>query len=617
MSKEIANTMRKPTALRGLVLSVAALAAVCALTAATAFAAIDVANLSVAPGSNENSLNFVWYSPNETASLQIKKQGAEGWQTIAASNTAAANGVANTYSHKATAGGLSKSTTYVYRITEATGETVERVVKTGNPDAFSFFLVGDPQIGSSNTTTDSAGWQNTMTKALAAFPNVNFMISAGDQVETQNNEPQYAGYLAPEELKSLPVAQTLGNHDNGTSGAYLSHYNLPNMSQLGATNGVGDNWYTYGAALFMDLNSNSTSIAAHKQFMEQAIAANPNAKWKVVIFHHSPYSEASHYNDSDQVGANGRRLTWTPVFDELGIDVVLAGHDHSYTRTYQMKGNVPQMEQTVDANGAVVNPTGTLYIEANSASGSKYYSFNNRPQAFFSAARNQLNVPEISKVDMTANSFTITTYRVDTMDATDAYTIVKREAESNLAVKADEKTVKKGDYFEVSVGFKEAVNSNAATLGVTFDGEKFQYANFTPAAGVTALDYSYGEGEASVTVMVGDYATKDYGKIMLRAKENAVLQNQENAVSVTVKYVVKAEDGTKSIAEAKGSTSVYTAGQELPDDVSLIDLSNIIDIFGFDSSNPDWTAKYRPFDYNNNGKIDIDDVVKVARMIKR
>ena len=92
----------------------------------------------------------------------------------------------------------------------------------------------------------------------------------------------------------------------------------------------------YDNTLFMVINSNNRSTAEHKEFMESAIAQNPDVRWKTVVFHHSVYSTASHVNDGDIIE---RREELPPVMSELGIDVVLMGHDHVYTRTYMMNAS--------------------------------------------------------------------------------------------------------------------------------------------------------------------------------------------------------------------------------------------------------------------------------------
>ena len=128
--------------------------------------------------------------------------------------------------------------------------------------------------------------------------NPDFLFSAGDQVNTANNESQYTGYLN-DTFSSLTSATTIGNHDS-SSAAYNEHFNLPNESaQYGATTAGSDYWFVYNNTLFMDINSNDRSAAEHKQFMQDAIAANPDVRWKTVVFHHSIYSTASHASDGD------------------------------------------------------------------------------------------------------------------------------------------------------------------------------------------------------------------------------------------------------------------------------------------------------------------------------
>ena len=61
-------------------------------------------------------------------------------------------------------------------------------------------------------------------------------------------------------------------------------------------------------------------------------------------------------------------------------------------------------------------------MTANSASGSKYYEIQNM-QFPYAAVKNQEHTPNISRVDVTDNSFTITTYRTSDMSVVDTFTI--------------------------------------------------------------------------------------------------------------------------------------------------------------------------------------------------
>lgn len=121
--------------------------------------------------------------------------------------------------------------------------------------------------------------------------------------------------------------------------------------------------------------------------------------------------------------------------------------------------------------------------------------------------------------------------------------------------------MKAGNYFTLNSSFAEEQNSNAIILSYTFDGAKFEYANFTAAEGVTVIDRQYGEGYAKITVMVSDYSAENLGDVMLRAKEDAVLSREKQSVALTAEYVLKDGD-VKSIHNASAS-AYFTTTSEL------------------------------------------------------
>ena len=381
-------------------------------------------------GSDETSRNLTWYANVDTAgSVQWAKQSdMQDGLFPAQYNEAAATSIATNdegfYSNQATMTNLEENTAYVYRVVN--GDTVSQIYtfETGDFDeGFSFILAGDPQIGAGNTETDTVGWDETLDTAIAQL-DPDFLVSAGDQVNTNNNETQYTGYLN-DALTYLTSATTIGNHDSG-SAAYNEHFNLPNEStQLGATTAGTDYWFVYDNTLFMVINSNNRSTAEHKEFLESAIAQNPDVRWKTVVFHHSVYSTASHVDDGDIIE---RREELPPMLSELDIDVVLMGHDHVYTRTYMMDGTTPDDSQGVQSE--VTNPEGVLYLTANSASGSKYYDIK-APEAAYSAVMDQSYRRTITDIDVTDTSYTMTTYYMDTMEVLDTFTINKIDTDKS------------------------------------------------------------------------------------------------------------------------------------------------------------------------------------------
>ena len=398
-------------------------------------------DIALSPGADSSQLNFNWYSSNSNAKPVVQvalKSDVTGTdfpvstaQTFSGQTSVGNNGFT---ANKVSTTGYKLNTQYVYRLGDGTNWSATYSYNTYNKNSYSFLFAGDPQIGAGgDITKDAAGWVDTLNKATQQFTDNSFMISVGDQVNNGNelngssNELEYSGYFSPQQFKNLPVAAIAGNHE--TYGpAHNTHFNAPNLSDnygiYSAQPSTGTDYcFTYNNTLYMMLNSNDVNEADHQQFMKDAIAKNPSATWKVVVLHHSVYSSANHETDADIIQ---RRSDLPPIFDSLGIDVVLDGHDHCYTRTYQMQGGQPIKTQNVDSQGRIIDATGTLYITANSASGSKYYEIQQPgTNNYYEAKKEQIHVPTFSHVTVTSNSFTIATYRTDTMTQTDSYTLVK------------------------------------------------------------------------------------------------------------------------------------------------------------------------------------------------
>jgi len=443
--------------------------------------AATVTDLVLNIGANESQRNFAWYS-NSGATEQVqvaKKADATGTDfpaakaaSFVAENGDTTQGGGFKYQHAA-ATGLVENTTYLYRVGSAAGWSATKEFSTQSFDGdYSFLLVGDPQIGASgNVANDQAGWTATMNSAEKAFPKTEFIFSAGDQVETAGNEAQYDAFLAPTQLTKFPLAPINGNHDVGSK-AYEQHYNTPNWDPTSgagsATSSGGDYWYFYKDVLFITLNSNSQDTASHKAFLEKVIAEQgAKAKWKVVGFHHSIYSVASHANDSDIIA---RRSVLPTILSNLDIDLVLMGHDHVYTRSYLMNKGVvaeaPGAKATVTAKDGEV-----LYITANSASGSKYYDIRTTQTFDFAAVTNQEYIRNFSNVEVKDDSLTVTTYRSDLMTTVDKVTLKKADVvKPELTVPADSSILTGSDFNALTgVSATDAVDGNLSG-SVTVDG---------------------------------------------------------------------------------------------------------------------------------------------------
>lgn len=432
----------------------------------------DSSRIILTPGKTAKDLGFAWYSQKkgEPAVKIGKKEDLSDAQEFKGTATEInRSNQKNTYkaSNKVTVEGLfEENTTYYYSYTDDVKNPAWSEVQsytTKKTTNFQTILVGDPQIGASgsqgqgtaddiNIAVDTFNWNKTLEQAKITAPNASFILSAGDQIDYAGTdssdgknvrESEYAGFTYPALLRMLPLATTIGNHESkGTD--YKYHYNNPNSEDgLGSTNSGSDYYFSYGNVLFISLNSNNRNTVEHRELLKKAVESNPDAKWKVVMFHHDIYGSGQPHSDTD--GANLRAL-FAPLMDEFGIDMCLTGHDHSYARSYLMvDGTAIQYDDSV-----AINPEGTLYIAAGSASGSKFYKLATTKQ-YYIAERSNTQIPTFSTIDFSDESIVIKTYDYNGNKYADDYTLYKTgEKVSMKDLIAQAKEIKNDGYTEAS-----------------------------------------------------------------------------------------------------------------------------------------------------------------------
>jgi len=100
-------------------------------------------------------------------------------------------------------------------------------------------------------------------------------------------------------------------------------------------------------------------------FIERLALAT--ACWKIVMFHHPPYTSCFTHSPSTTMAAWG--------FDNLGIDLVLSGHCHQYERIVKTRSAyVPHASEDF-ASAA------TITYVINGTAGTSLYGFNDIPDA--------------------------------------------------------------------------------------------------------------------------------------------------------------------------------------------------------------------------------------------
>jgi 3',5'-cyclic AMP phosphodiesterase CpdA len=95
----------------------------------------------------------------------------------------------------------------------------------------------------------------------------------------------------------------------------------------------GEEYYRFkkGNVAFYSLNSNYMDKRQLKWFEDNL--AKETADWKVVFFHHPPYSSGGAHGSDTEL-----RKVVEPIFLKYGVNLVLAGHEHFYERIKPQKG---------------------------------------------------------------------------------------------------------------------------------------------------------------------------------------------------------------------------------------------------------------------------------------
>lgn len=290
------------------------------------------------------------------------------------------------YVHKVTFTALKPGTEYVYRVgDDVTGEWSDiRTFRTDDGDEnFKFIAISDVQAGNEDNFRKAS---NVMKAALDTMPDAEFYTSFGDYVNDCTQE-EWDWYFekfnfANSQLSHVPVA---GNHDGNVT-VKVNHGWFNNMFNL---NSAPDECITaegvyysfdYGNAHIVVLNTNDMYPMTVQQINWLKNEMNSSdAQWKIVLMHRALYSAGKNLIKPDTIIMREQLL---PIFDELDIDLVMAGHDHVYMRTNQVKGDklvedvtyVTEMFNGVETTFAV-DPDGSCHILPGTA-GTKTYSIN-------------------------------------------------------------------------------------------------------------------------------------------------------------------------------------------------------------------------------------------------
>lgn len=352
-------------------------------------------------GNPQTRMGFAWYAPETVTGTRLEVveaekvtggsfpaegiltfEGTSSLSSVYASRADKSAGNASVISsHKVLAENLQPGTAYAYRAGDGQDGNWSDIgtftTEAAENSAYQFLYTTDSQ---GTTEEDFEIWNHTLQEGLSKFPDVEFIVNSGDLVDHGDIEEQWGWFFEKPKaiLQNIPLVPVVGNHESKSYSNFTDHFNLPNVSNSGAKPDGSVYSLDYGPAHVMVLNTEyygESSSAENNEIYNKQVewlrseVAKTDKQWNIVLLHKSPYSVANHTNDTDVLFY---RAQLTKVFDELGIDMVIGGHDHTYTRSYQMLDNVPLTAIVPDSAGTVTDPDGTLYLITNAAGNKKY-----------------------------------------------------------------------------------------------------------------------------------------------------------------------------------------------------------------------------------------------------
>lgn len=270
------------------------------------------------------------------------------------------------FSNKVTVTGLEASSIYYYTYGKGVADSEPERFRTGDADSFTALYCSDVHISNDSTeepdslSTTSYKWHNALNKMVNDNIEADFILSAGDQASGGLASEMF-GFYSPSVLRNVPIASCIGNHekkayDYGYFGNKPNEYKGISTSYIG-----GDYWFTYNEVLFLVMDSTNGSSVDHLRFVQDAIKANPDAKWRVGMLHHDLYGGAYSRADSDNALLEA---LFNPIFSDYDFDIVLAGHSHYYGRTHGMEMDAVVEDYTGVSD--ITNPDGTIFMVSTS-----------------------------------------------------------------------------------------------------------------------------------------------------------------------------------------------------------------------------------------------------------
>ncbi len=213
----------------------------------------------------------------------------------------------------------------------------------------------------------------------------NVWLWLGDNAYNDGTDNEYQTKvfdMYPTQFKKWVTWPTSGNHDlhaassSSQTGPYYDNFTMPKAGEVGGLASGTEAYYSFNYANihFVCLESTGSSFrsatGAMANWLKNDLAANTQ-RWTVVYFHHPPYSKGSHDSDAETQLIEMRNNI-VPILETYKVDLVLAGHSHSYERSMFIRGHYGN-EASFNASTHAVSSGSGIFPSSYIKTGPNYY----------------------------------------------------------------------------------------------------------------------------------------------------------------------------------------------------------------------------------------------------
>lgn len=225
--------------------------------------------------------------------------------------------------------GLRPGTVYRYRAgTERAASDWYDLPVRSDRDSLAFLMLGDIQ--------DTVGGRTgqVFRDLYGRFPDVNFWAFGGDIIERPMDRYWTYWFDTMDGItRTVPIVAATGNHEylKGIVKRLDSRWTSTFKNPAGGPDGFEGRTYllSFRDLDFITIDTDGLQTPPDYFRVRRWLAGvleRSEKPWKIVLMHHPVYSVRS--------GRDNTLIRWAfqPLFERYGVDLVLEGHDHGYSR---------------------------------------------------------------------------------------------------------------------------------------------------------------------------------------------------------------------------------------------------------------------------------------------